>query len=79
MITTSAQWSCACGYSGAMKVKDSRWSPSNDHYRRRRECPKCQARYTTRETTERQPIFTLVSPEEKQLLDFVGTWMQRHD
>ena len=34
------------------KVVDSRYSSSSDTIRRRRQCPKCNSRFTTRETLE---------------------------
>lgn len=47
-----------CGYEDS-KVLDSRPAADNREIRRRRECPVCHHRFTTRERVEEQPVWVV--------------------
>ncbi len=47
-----------CGY-GDTQVKDSRPSEDNTFIRRRRECPKCHARFSTTETVQLRDLIVI--------------------
>lgn len=54
-----------CGYQES-KVVDSRHSEDNSSIRRRRECLKCQRRFTTYETVESVPIIVIKRDGSRQ-------------
>lgn len=57
---------CGCTES---KVVDSRPSESNDAIRRRRECVKCGARFTTYERREEMPLLVVKKDGSKETFD----------
>lgn len=57
-----------CGY-GEDKVVDSRESSENDSIRRRRECLKCQRRFTTYEHIEDIPLMVIKKDGQRQPFD----------
>ena len=57
-----------CGY-GEDKVVDSRESSENDSIRRRRECLKCQRRFTTYEHIEEIPLMVVKKDGRRQPFD----------
>ncbi|MFH1867938.1 MAG: transcriptional regulator NrdR [Candidatus Omnitrophota bacterium] len=57
-----------CGYDED-KVVDSRASPENDSTRRRRECLKCQRRFTTYEHIEDIPLMVIKKNGQRQPFD----------
>ena len=57
-----------CGFPES-KVIDSRPTVEGNSIRRRRECEKCQKRFTTFETLEMQQIFVIKKSGSKELFD----------
>ncbi|MBI4436341.1 MAG: transcriptional repressor NrdR [Candidatus Omnitrophica bacterium] len=57
-----------CGH-GEDKVVDSRESDENDYIRRRRECLKCERRYTTYERIESIPLMVVKKDGRRQPFD----------
>ncbi|MFC1807682.1 transcriptional regulator NrdR [Candidatus Omnitrophota bacterium] len=57
-----------CGHSED-KVVDSRSSSENDSIRRRRECIKCQRRFTTYEYIEEMPLMVIKKNGQRQPYD----------
>ena len=57
-----------CGYNED-KVVDSRSSSENDSIRRRRECMKCQRRFTTYEHIEEIPLMVVKKNGQRQSFD----------
>jgi len=57
-----------CGYQES-KVVDSRHSEDGTSIRRRRECLKCQKRFTTYETVESLPIIVVKRDNSRQSFD----------
>lgn len=57
-----------CGYSED-KVVDSRGSAKNDSIRRRRECLKCQRRFTTYEHIEEIPLMVIKKNGQREPFD----------
>ncbi|MFA5370034.1 MAG: transcriptional regulator NrdR [Candidatus Omnitrophota bacterium] len=57
-----------CGYKED-KVVDSRASSENDAIRRRRECAKCQRRFTTYEHIEEMPLMVVKKNGQRQAFD----------
>lgn len=57
-----------CGFQES-KVVDSRHSDDNSSIRRRRECLKCQRRFTTYETIEIMPIIVVKRDGTRQAFD----------
>ena len=58
----------ACGYTES-KVIDSRPTEENISIRRRRECLKCQKRFTTFEILETTPIMVIKKDKSRELFD----------
>jgi len=60
-----------CPYCGDFedKVVDSRLSPDGDAIRRRRECLKCERRYTTYEHIEKTPLMVVKHDGTRQPFD----------
>ncbi len=57
-----------CGYEES-KVIDSRPTEEGEKIRRRRECLKCQKRFTTYETIETLPIVVVKKDKSRQVFD----------
>lgn len=57
-----------CGY-GESKVVDSRESEEDDYIRRRRECLKCERRYTTYERIESIPLMVVKKDGRREIFD----------
>ncbi len=57
-----------CGYTDS-KVIDSRHSDDGSNIRRRRECLRCQKRFTTYECLEREPIIVVKRDGSRQNFD----------
>ena len=57
-----------CGFQES-KVVDSRHSEDGTSIRRRRECLKCQRRFTTYETVESLPIIVVKRDNSRQAFD----------
>ena len=57
-----------CGYSES-KVIDSRPNEDNSSIKRRRECLKCQTRFTTFESVEKQQILVEKKDHTRELFD----------
>ena len=62
-----------CPYCGHLndKVIDSRLSPEGDKIRRRRECLKCEKRFTTYERTEEIPVKVIKKDRSREDFDRV--------
>ena len=62
-----------CPYCGAddTKVIDSRPAEDNNAIRRRRQCEKCNKRYTTYEKVESIPIIVIKKDNIREGMDFV--------
>ncbi len=57
-----------CGYTES-KVIDSRSTEDNEKIRRRRECLKCQERFTTYETIETVPIMVIKKDRSREIFN----------
>ena len=57
-----------CGYKES-KVIDSRSTEDNEKIRRRRECLKCQERFTTYETVETIPIMVIKKDRSREIFN----------
>lgn len=57
-----------CGYKES-KVIDSRSTEDNEKIRRRRECLKCQERFTTYETIETVPIMVIKKDRSREIFN----------
>lgn len=57
-----------CGYKES-KVIDSRSTEDNEKIRRRRECLKCQERFTTYETIETIPIMVIKKDRSREIFN----------
>ncbi|MGL4798146.1 MAG: transcriptional regulator NrdR [Cellulosilyticaceae bacterium] len=57
-----------CGY-GMSKVLNSRPTEDNKSIRRRRQCEKCERRFTTYEKTECMPIMVVKSNQTREAFD----------
>ncbi len=57
-----------CGYKES-KVIDSRSTEDNEKIRRRRECLKCQERFTTYETVETVPIMVIKKDRSREIFN----------
>jgi len=57
-----------CGY-GESKVVDSRPTDENEKIRRRRECLKCNSRFTTYEVIETVPIMVVKKDKSREAFD----------
>lgn len=62
-----------CPYCGHLndRVIDSRLSPEGDKIRRRRECMKCEKRFTTYERTEEIPVKVIKKDKSREDFDRV--------
>ena len=58
----------SCGYKET-KVIDSRWSGDGHSIRRRRECLKCERRFTTYEYVEQVPLMVIKKDGRRQPFD----------